>query len=323
MSSLSVAIIALNEEERIRACLESVAWADEIVVVDSGSSDKTVAIAREFTDRVLFHAWTGYGAQKNFALARCQGEWVLSLDADERVPEALRADIATTLAANPAEAGFRIPRQNFFQGAWVRHGGWYPDCQLRLFRRGHGVFTGSAVHESVRVDGPVGRLRTPLVHQSYRGIEDFVARANRYSELAARELAAAGRGGSLADLLLRPAWRFFSMYVLRAGLLDGRRGLVLAVLYAHYVFLRAAKVRELRADRTSGRDGPSRGGSGAAPRAEGARSTPPPGGWGGVGGGGGTPRGPGEPGSRASGEGARSTPPPGGWGGVGGGGGTE
>jgi glycosyltransferase involved in cell wall biosynthesis len=240
-----VAIIALNEEERIRACLESVAWADEIVVVDSGSGDKTVTIAREFTDRVLFHAWEGYGAQKNWAVAQCQGDWVLSLDADERVSEPLRAEIAATLAADPPVAGFRVPRQNFFQDTWIRHGGWYPDHQLRLFRRGRGAFTPSAVHESVRVDGPIGRLRSPLVHQSYRGIEDFVARANRYSELAARELAATARGGSLADLLLRPAWRFVSMYVLRGGFLDGWRGLVLAVLYAHYVFLRAAKVREL------------------------------------------------------------------------------
>jgi glycosyltransferase involved in cell wall biosynthesis len=249
MPSVSVAVIALDEEERLRACLDSVAWADEIVVVDSGSSDKTVAIAREFTDRVLFHAWEGYGAQKNFALAQCHGDWILSLDADERVSEPLRAEIDATLAAGPAEIGFRIPRQNFFQGAWVRHGGWYPDLQLRLFRRGRGTFTGSAVHESVRVDGPVGRLKAPLVHQSYRGVADFVARANRYSELAARELAGARRGGSLADLLLRPGWRFLSMYVLRAGFLDGWRGFVLAVLYAHYVFLRAAKVRELRRHR--------------------------------------------------------------------------
>jgi len=251
MPSVSVAVIALDEEERLRACLESVAWADEVVVIDSGSGDKTVPIAREFTDRVLFHAWEGYGAQKNFALAQCHGDWILSLDADERVSEPLRAEIDATLAAGPAEIGFRIPRQNFFQGAWVRHGGWYPDLQLRLFRRGRGTFTGSAVHESVRVDGPVGRLKAPLVHQSYGGVADFVARANRYSELAARELAGTGRGGSLADLLLRPSWRFLSMYVLRAGFLDGWRGFILAVLYAHYVFLRAAKVRELRHDAKS------------------------------------------------------------------------
>ena len=247
MSRLSVTVIAWNEEERLRACLESVAWADDLVVIDSGSSDKTVAIAREFTDRVLFHAWTGYGAQKNFAIGLCRGDWVLSLDADERVSEPLRAEIVATLAAEPAVAGFLIPRQNFFQGELIHHGGWSPDYQLRLVRRGRGLYSERLIHESLQVEGPVGRLAGHLVHQSYRGIEDFVARANRYSELAARELAAAGRGGSLVDLLLRPVWRFLSMYVLRAGFLDGSRGLVLAALYAHYVFVRAAKVRELAA----------------------------------------------------------------------------
>lgn len=244
---MSVAVIALNEEERIRACLESVVWADEVIVVDSGSSDKTVEVAREFTDRVVFHGWEGYGAQKNFALDQCGRDWLLSLDADERVSEELRGEIAATLAADPPEVGFFVPRQNFFQGRWVRHGGWYPDYQLRLLRRGRGRFREVAVHESVRVDGRAGRLRAPLVHESYRGIRDFVARANRYSDLAAKELAAAGRGGSLLDLLLRPGARFVNMYLLRAGFLDGWRGLTLAILYAHYVFLRAAKVRELRA----------------------------------------------------------------------------
>jgi glycosyltransferase involved in cell wall biosynthesis len=244
MSSLSVAVVALNEEERLRACLESVVWADEIVVVDGGSSDKTVAIAREFTDRVLFRAWDGYGAQKNFAIGQCRGDWILSLDADERVSEALREEIRATLRGASGVAGFFLPRQNLFQGVWVRHGGLYPDWQLRLFRRGQGAFVQRAVHESLRVSGPTGRLEAPLVHESYRSIADAVARLNRYSDLAAAELAQAGRGGRLVDLLARPAWRFVWMYVLQAGFLDGWRGLVLAALHAHYVFLRAAKVRE-------------------------------------------------------------------------------
>ena len=246
VASLSVAIVVLNEEERLRACLESVVWADELVVIDAGSSDKTLAIAREFTDRVLFRAWDGYGAQKNFALDQCRGDWVLSLDADERVSDTLREEIQATLRSGPGQAGFYVPRRNLFQGRWVRRGGLYPDWQLRLFRRGRGAFVERAVHESVRVDGPTGRLAEPLIHESYRSIGDAVARLNRYSDLAATELAAAGRGGSLADLLLRPTWRFLSMYVLRAGFLDGWRGLVLAGLHAHYVFLRAAKVRERR-----------------------------------------------------------------------------
>jgi glycosyltransferase involved in cell wall biosynthesis len=246
MARLSVAVVVLNEEERLRACLESVVWADELVVVDAGSSDKTVAIAREFTDRVLFRAWDGYGAQKNFALGQCREDWVLSLDADERVSDTLREEIQTILRGGVGEVGFYLPRRNMFQGRWVRHGGLYPDWQLRLFRSGRGAFVERAVHESVRVDGPTGRLRAPLVHESYRSIGDAVARLNRYSDLAASELAPAGRGGSLVDLLVRPVWRFVSMYLLRAGFLDGWRGLVLAGLHAHYVFLRAAKVRERR-----------------------------------------------------------------------------
>jgi glycosyltransferase involved in cell wall biosynthesis len=246
MARLSVAVVVLNEEERLRACLESVVWADELVVVDAGSSDKTVAIAREFTDRVLFRAWDGYGAQKNFALGQCREDWVLSLDADERVSDTLREEIQTILRGGVGEVGFYLPRRNMFQGRWVRHGGLYPDWQLRLFRSGRGAFVERAVHESVRVDGPTGRLRAPLVHESYRSIGDAVARLNRYSDLAASELASVGRGGSLVDLLVRPVWRFVSMYLLRAGFLDGWRGLVLAGLHAHYVFLRAAKVRERR-----------------------------------------------------------------------------
>ena len=246
MATLSVAIVALNEEERLRACLESVEWAEELVVVDAGSSDKTVAIAREFTDRVLFRDWDGYGAQKNFALGQCRGDWILSLDADERVSDALREEIRMALQAGGPEVGFYVPRRNLFHGRWVRHGGLYPDWQLRLFRRGRGAFVDRAVHESVRVDGPTGRFGAPLVHESYRSIADAVARLNRYSDLAAAALTQAGRGGSLVDLLLRPIWRFVSMYLLRAGFLDGWRGLVLAGLHAHYVFLRAAKVRERR-----------------------------------------------------------------------------
>ena len=247
--TLSVAIVVLNEEERMRACLESVVWADEIVVVDAGSSDKTMAVAREFTDRAMFRAWDGYGAQKNFALGQCRGDWLLSIDADERVPDALREEIQATIRSDRWEVGYYLPRKNVFEGRWVRHGGLYPDWQLRLFRRGRGAFLERAVHESVRVDGPTGRFSAALVHESYRGIGDAVARLNRYSDLAAADLARAGRGGSLWDLLARPAWRFACMYLLRAGFLDGWRGLVLAALHAHYVFLRAAKVRERRAGR--------------------------------------------------------------------------
>jgi glycosyltransferase involved in cell wall biosynthesis len=241
---LSVCVITSAEEERIRACLESVAWADEIVVVDAESSDKTVTIARELTDRVLVRPWPGFAAQKNFALDQATGDWILSLDADERVTPELRAAIERVLAEDGPAAGYFVPRRNIFWGQWVRHGKLYPDWQLRLFRRGAGRFVEHRVHESVQVRGPRARLDAPLLHLSYRDLTDFVARSNRYASLAAEEWIASGRGVSAADIVLRPLGRFLSMYVVHAGFLDGWRGFFLAVLYAQYVFLRSMKVWE-------------------------------------------------------------------------------
>jgi len=243
---LSVTVITWNEEERLRAGLQSVAWADEIVVVDAESTDKTVEIAREFTDRIWVRPWPGFAAQKNFALDQTAGEWVLSLDADERVSAELRAEIEGVLHANGPAAGYAVPRQNFFWGTWVSHGGLYPDWQLRLFRRGQGRFVEHPIHESVEVRGTVARLTHPLLHQSYRSLEEFVQRSNRYSTLAAQQWLASGRRVGLVDLVLRPLGRFASMYALKRGFLDGWRGLFLAILYAHYVFLRTAKVWELQ-----------------------------------------------------------------------------
>ena len=241
---LSAVVVTFNEEERLRACLESVAWADEIVVVDAESTDKTAQIAREFTDRVFVRPWPGFAAQKNFGLEHATGEWILSLDADEEVPRELKEEILVVLAAGGGATGYQIPRRNIMWGRWIRHGGLYPDWQLRLFRRGQGRFADRAVHESVDVTGPVGRLRAPLLHRSYRGLADFVARADRYSTLAAEEWFRSGRPARPGDLVLRPAGRFLSMYVARAGFLDGWRGFLLAVLYAYYVFIRSAKVWE-------------------------------------------------------------------------------
>jgi len=246
VNRLSVTIIAWNEEERLRACLESVAWADEIIVVDAESTDKTVQVAREFTDKIWVRPWAGFATQKNFALEQATGEWVLSLDADERVTAELRERIGRIVRANGPADGYSIPRKNVFWGAWVRHGGLYPDYQLRLFRRDAGRFVDSAVHESVVVEGHVKAVAEPMLHHSYRGLEDFVARSNRYSTLAAQEIVRRGGQVGLTDLALRPLGRFLSMYVLRLGFLDGWRGFVLAVLYANYVFLRMAKAWEAR-----------------------------------------------------------------------------
>jgi glycosyltransferase involved in cell wall biosynthesis len=246
VTRLTVTVIAWNEEERLRACLESVGFADEIVVVDAESSDKTVSLAREFTDKVWVRPWPGFAVQKNFALDQATGQWVLSLDADERVTPELAARIRSIVTADGPVAGYLLPRRNIFWGAWVRHGGLYPDYQLRLFRRGAGRFAEDAVHESVRVDGPVQTLAEPLLHQSYRDLEDFVRRSNRYSTLAAADWLRRGRGANVPDLIMKPLGRFLSMYIMRGGFLDGWRGLVLAVLYAEYVFLRMAKAWEAR-----------------------------------------------------------------------------
>jgi glycosyltransferase involved in cell wall biosynthesis len=227
-----------------------VAWADEIVVVDGESTDKTVALAREFTDRVWVRPWPGFAAQKNFALEQASGDWVLALDADERVTPDLHARIARIVAddaaGRPVADGYALPRKNIFWGRWVRHGGLYPDYQLRLFRRRAGRFLADAVHESVRVEGRVERLGEALLHHSYRSLEDFVQRSNRYSTLAAGEWLRRGKRAGLADLIFRPLGRFLSMYIIQRGFLDGWRGFVLAVLYADYVFLRMAKAWEAR-----------------------------------------------------------------------------
>ena len=243
---LSATIVTWNEEERLRPCLESVTWADEIVVVDAESTDKTVQVAREFTDRIWVRPWPGFAVQKNFALEQAVGEWVLSLDADEQVTPELRREIEGVIARGGPADGYAIPRKNVFWGAWVKHGRLYPDYQRRLFRRGRGRFVELAVHESVEIQGSVGRLEAPLLHHSYRSLEEFIQRSNRYSTLAAEEWLRQGRHVSPVDFLIRPLGRFLSMYLLHRGFLDGWRGLLLAGLYAHYVFLRTAKVWEMR-----------------------------------------------------------------------------
>jgi glycosyltransferase involved in cell wall biosynthesis len=244
-ATLSVIVVTLNEEERIRECLDSVAWADEVIVVDAESQDKTAAIARELTDHVIVRPWPGFAAQKNFALAQATGEWVLSLDADETVSPVLRAEIEGVLERGGSAGGYAVPRRNVFWGRWVRHGGLYPDWQVRLFRRERGRFVERAVHESVALDGAVARLTGHLDHRSYRDVADFLARADRYTSLAADEWLAAGRRSRpLVDMLVRPAGRFLGMYVARAGFLDGWRGFLLATLYAYYVLMRSAKIWE-------------------------------------------------------------------------------
>jgi len=245
MPRVSVIVIALNQENNIVPCLETVGWADEIVVVDSGSRDRTLELARDFTDRIFTIDWPGFGAAKNYALDQARGEWVFSLDTDERVSEALREEILTAAQTNRRFAGYRVPRKNYFGGRWIKHLGWYPDYTLRLFRRDKGRFRERAVHEEVLVDGPVGFLENPLDHYSYDSVSDYLARQDRYARLAAQEMLREGRRPRAGELFWRPVGNFFKLYFLRRGFLEGRLGYTLALLASLYNFLKYYYLREL------------------------------------------------------------------------------
>lgn len=245
--TLSIAIITFNEEANIRRTLESVAWADEIVVLDSGSIDRTVAICREYTDKVFHQAWLGYAGQKNAAIDRTHGSWVLSLDADEPVEPELADEIRAIIASSEARDGYRIPRKTYFLGKWIRHGGWYPDYNLRLFRKGKGRFEERIVHESMRVDGPIGRTRHAILHYAYPDLESYLSTINKYSSLAVDVMAEQGTrptGATWFNIVCRPVLTFLLKYLFRMGFLDGKHGLVLNLFHSTYVLAKYAKAWE-------------------------------------------------------------------------------
>lgn len=253
MPGLSVVVITRNEAANIRAALESVRWADELVVVDSGSTDDTVRIARELADRVAARGWEGYGAQKNHAAGLAAHDWILSLDADERVSPALAREIRSLLDAEPAARGYRCPRVTRYLGRWIRSTDWYPDLQLRLYDRRAARWSDRLVHESVVVDGAVGRLRGELEHHAYRDVSHHLQTIDRYTTLAARQMRREGRRAVWIDLAVRPPAAFVRNYVLRGGLRDGARGLIVSMLNAGYVFLKFAKLWERQRNESAGR----------------------------------------------------------------------
>ncbi|MBW1714235.1 MAG: glycosyltransferase family 2 protein [Deltaproteobacteria bacterium] len=244
--TISVCIICFNEEHNIRRCLDSSTWADEIVVVDSVSQDKTVAIAREYTDKVYQQAWPGYMEQKNFALSKAHGDWVLSLDADEEVSPELREEILTEIRRHHTNDGYRIPRRSFYQGRWIDHSGFYPDRQLRLFRSECGRWTGGRVHEKVEIKGSVGDLKHDLLHYPYKGtISGQLQTVNSFSSLLAQDMYAKGKQYHLWLLVARPAFKFLEVYVLKLGFLDGLAGFIIAITSAYALFVRYVKLREI------------------------------------------------------------------------------
>ena len=243
--SLSIALITFNEVARLPACLASVDFADEVVVVDNGSTDGTVALARSLGARVLQTPdWPGFGVQKNRALDLATGDWVLSIDADEQVTPELRAQIiaVTSSTAPNSHVAYEMNRRSSYCGQYMRHSGWYPDRVLRLVRRGKARFSDHAVHESLRADGPVGRLEGDLLHQSFANFESVLDKVNRYSTASAQALAQRGRRSSLPKALAHGWWAFFRTYVLKRGFLDGQLGLALAISNAEGTYYRYLKL---------------------------------------------------------------------------------
>jgi len=242
---LTVTVITRNEAAHVAAALESIAWADEIVVVDAHSTDETVAIARRFAGLVVTREWNGYIDQKNHAAGLASHDWILSLDADERATPQLKKEIRALLASEPAAHGYRLPRVSYYLGRWIRTTDWYPDLQLRLYDRRYGRWAGRYVHESVEVGGPVGRLRSDLQHFPYRDIAHHLKTIDRYTTLAARQMSERGRRAGLLDVVARPPLAFLRNYVVRGGFRDAGPGLIVSLLNSYYVMLKFAKLWEM------------------------------------------------------------------------------
>jgi glycosyltransferase involved in cell wall biosynthesis len=233
---LSACVITFNEADRIGACLRSLSFCDEILVVDSHSTDTTREIARRLGARVIERDWPGYRSQKQFAVDNATNDWVLCLDADERITPELRAELEALRAHGFAEhAGWSVPRITDYFGRFLRHGNAYPDRLIRLFDRRQGAWIGEEIHENTLVRGRVGRLSGHLEHFSYRSLADHHNRMARYADLMARALYARGKRGGLMKVIVNPQWRFFRGYFIRLGFLDGWRGLVFALVEANYV----------------------------------------------------------------------------------------
>ena len=251
---VSVVIIAKNEADNIEGALESVRWVEDVVVVDSGSSDKTIEIAKRYTDRVTTRTWEGYGAQKNYATGLAAHDWVLSLDADERVSPALADEIQGLMQSAPPMQGYRMPRTTRYLGRWIRSTDWYPDCQLRLYDRRVALWNDRCVHESVRIDGQVGTLRSELYHYSYREVAEHLTRMNRYTTLSATQMMADGQRTGWVDLLGHPPLVFLRNYVWRRGFQDGLPGLIVSLMNSYYVFCKYAKLWERQTESERTRD---------------------------------------------------------------------
>lgn len=240
---ISAIIITKNAGATIRRCLESVAWADETVVIDSGSSDDTQAVCRELGAKMIITTdWPGFGPQKNRALEAATGDWVISIDADEWVTTELREEIRSVVAGADGAAAYAIPRRSSFCGRIMNHSGWWPDHVVRLFRRGHARFSDDRAHERLVVDGVTRKMKQPLMHEAITDMDQMLGKMNLYSSASARMLHERGRRASILTALLHGGWAFFRTYILRRGFLDGREGFILAVANAEGSYYRYIKL---------------------------------------------------------------------------------
>jgi glycosyltransferase involved in cell wall biosynthesis len=245
---LTVTVITHNEAANIGAALESVSWADEIIVVDSNSTDATVAIAKTRATRVEVREWAGYSAQKNLAADLASNDWILSLDADERVTPALAAEIQALMQRGPDAKGYRVSRVTWYLGRWLHSTDWYPDYQLRLYDRRCGRWNGRRVHESFELQATPGRLRHHLEHFAYRDVSDHVTSIDHYTTLQAEQWAEEGRRTNVLEIAVHPPIAFLRNYVLRLGFKDGAAGLLVSALNSYYVFMKLVKLWELQHD---------------------------------------------------------------------------
>lgn len=241
---ITAVIIVKNEEHQITYCLETLNWVDELVVVDTGSTDRTVELAKQFTPKVYEIEFKGYGHAKNYGIKMATGEWILSIDADERIPPELRREIQNILREESDREGYYIARKPFFLGKPILHGGWYPGYVLRLFKREKGFFNSRRVHEEVKLSGRVSYLRHPILHYTDPNLNHYLDKMNLFTSLAADELAEKGERFRLFRLLCNPPFMFLKMYLLKLGFLDGMRGFLVAVLSAFHVFVKYAKLWE-------------------------------------------------------------------------------
>lgn len=245
---ITACIITLNEEHRLPACLDSLDFVDEIIVVDSGSVDRTRKIARQYGAHVYQRKFTGFVQQKNYAVSLASRDWILVVDADEVVTPGLREEILSVRNQGTLRA-FRLPRMSYYLGRWIRHSGWYPDYNVRFFRKNYAIFVGGTVHERAKAEGPVGTFKNHLEHFSYRNISDHLIRIERYSTLIAQDKYRRGKSSSITWAIGKSISKFFLTYIYRFGFLDGQAGIVIAVLAGYYNFLKYAKLWELNTGR--------------------------------------------------------------------------